>query len=117
MNILDPPCTLLHDIMVTELPTIRCSRIDATAIFLPQTPLSIQADGQLVSGNMRLAAHSSQSYDIHLTLQTQSAPVATVATDGGMEVTPTEALQSSSGVFDLKDPYYRQLRTPYIAAE
>lgn len=82
-----------------------------------QTPLAIQEDGQLVSGTMRLKAHSSQSYDIHLTLQTQSAPAATVATDGGMEVTPADNLQSSSGVFDLKDPYYRQLRTAYVPAE
>lgn len=84
---------------------------------LLQTPLSVQADGQLVSGTMRLKAHSAQSYDIHLTLQTEAAPRAAMATDGGMETCHTETMQSSSGVFDLKDPYYRQLRTPYMASE
>jgi hypothetical protein len=61
-------------------------------------PIQIHQDGQLVKGEMRLKAHAAQSYDIHLEL-----------TSTGL--TGTDELQRSAGVFDLKDPYYRQLKT------
>lgn len=88
-----------------------------------QTPITIQEDGQLISGELRLKAHAAQSYDLHLSLQTQSPPHAAMAAAAASDTaaadtpSPMDAVQSSSGVFDLKDPYYRQLRTPYVAAE
>ncbi len=55
--------------------------------------------GDSVTGELRLQAHERQSYDVHLTLQVP--PVA----QGQPPCT-------SSGVFDLKEPYYRQLTSP-----
>ena len=46
--------------------------------------------GQTVTGSVRLVAHRRQSYDVHVSL---------VGADG----------VESSGVFDLKEPYYRQM--------
>ncbi|GJP32004.1 hypothetical protein CLOM_g16552, partial [Closterium sp. NIES-68] len=60
-------------------------------------PLYVFA-GQLITGRLRLVAHSAQSYTIHLTLSTHAwSPDGTV---GGV-------LQSSTGKLDLKEPYYR----------
>jgi len=62
-----------------------------------QTPLHLRAK-QKITGEMVLKAHSRQSYDIQLIL---SAP----------PLVPGGPPQKSAGVFDLKDPYYRQLTT------
>lgn len=70
-----------------------------------QTPIQVHMDGQLVSGAMRLRAHNSQSYDVHVSLSSPGNPV-----------TGAEA-QAASGVFDLKDPYYRQLRSTWAHPE
>ncbi|KAJ3683723.1 hypothetical protein LUZ60_013950 [Juncus effusus] len=51
-----------------------------------QQPLYVMA-GQQITGRLHLTAHSSQSYTIHLTLQT--------------------SMHSSSGKMELKEPYYR----------
>ena len=72
----------------------RCGADGAARV---QTPLQIHADGQTLEGTMRLKAHAAQSYDIHVELATAGGP-------GGA------APQHSAGVFDLKDPYYRQLK-------
>lgn len=63
---------------------------------LLQNPLIVARPGETVSGELRLVAHARQSYDVHLTLR---AP--------GVE--PGAPPQESSGIFDLKEPYYRQL--------
>ena len=52
--------------------------------------------GETVSGEMRLVAHSRQSYDVHVSLRAPG-------------VLPGAPQQVSTGVFDLKEPYYRQL--------
>jgi len=52
-------------------------------------PVSVVV-GQTVTGSVRLVAHRRQSYDVHVSL---------VGADG----------VESSGVFDLKEPYYRQM--------
>jgi hypothetical protein len=46
---------------------------------------------------MRLKAHAAQSYDISLELTAPAVPGLVDA-------------QHATGTFDLKDPYYRQLR-------
>lgn len=70
-----------------------------------QTPINVHTDGQLVSGTMRLKAHNAQSYDVHLELSSPANPAA------GVDA------QAAAGVFDLKDPYYRQLRTTWAPTE
>ena len=70
-------------------PTRRCA---------VQTPLHLNHDGQEVLGEMRLKAHTAQSYDVHVRLKTEAMP------DTGEQPQVVEA------VFDLKDPYYRQLK-------
>ncbi|GMH39299.1 hypothetical protein BSKO_07197 [Bryopsis sp. KO-2023] len=60
-----------------------------------QKPLWATGGCQVV-GKMRLVAHARQSYDVHVTLEVP--PIAE-----GMES------QKTSGVLDLKEPYYRQL--------
>jgi len=49
-----------------------------------------------LTGHLRLVAHSRQSYDIHLTMH-------------GPPLQPHQPPQTSSGSYDLKEPYYRQL--------
>lgn len=78
---------------------------NAITLCCVQTPINVHSDGQLVSGVMRLKAHNAQSYDIHLTL----------ASPGNAALGTDE--QAAGGVFDLKDPYYRQLRTNWSAPE
>lgn len=73
-----------------------------------QKALTVHADGETVTGHMTLKAHAAQSYDIHVTLST--AP--SVGADGAV----IEA-QESSGTFDLKEPYYRQLRSSWWPTE
>ncbi|KAK9819074.1 hypothetical protein WJX81_000974 [Elliptochloris bilobata] len=58
-------------------------------------PLTVAAGG-VVTGELRLAAHKRQSYDVHLTL---TAPPLSA---GG-------APQTARSKLDLKEPYYRQL--------
>jgi hypothetical protein len=76
-----------------------------------QNPLEVHADGQTISGQLRLQAHAAQSYDIHIEVSTPGA----VAT-GAATVTPV-APQRAAGTFDLKDPYYRQLRSTWWPPE
>lgn len=59
-----------------------------------QRPLLVTAPHTRLSGRLRLVAHERQSYDIHLTLS-------------GPPLGPGQPPQTSSGKFDLKDPYYR----------
>lgn len=59
-----------------------------------QRPLVVRRAGQTVTGELRLVAHKRQSYDVYLTLKTEGVD------DGG-------AAQESTGIFDLKDPFYR----------
>jgi histone-arginine methyltransferase CARM1 len=61
-----------------------------------ESPIIVYKPGDTVSGELRLVAHSRQSYDVHLTLRA-----------AGPE--PGAPLQESKGIFDLKEPYYRQL--------
>lgn len=63
-----------------------------------EQPIEIGTAGATVSGSMRLVAHSRQSYDVHVHL---------LAPPAGPGLPP----QQSSGTFDLKEPYYRQLVT------
>ncbi|KXZ44487.1 hypothetical protein GPECTOR_67g328 [Gonium pectorale] len=67
-----------------------------------QTPLLVAAPNTRITGRLHLVAHARQSYDIFLTL---TAP----------PLAPGQPPQTSTGKFDLKEPYYRQL-TPYGAA-
>ncbi|GIL86442.1 hypothetical protein Vretimale_11624 [Volvox reticuliferus] len=67
-----------------------------------QQPLLVTAPNTRITGRLHLVAHARQSYDIYLTLTTHS-------------LQPGQPPQTSSGKFDLKEPYYRQL-TPYGAA-
>jgi len=103
------PCTV-HGIATwfdVAFPGSSAQRFLSTAPGLPvthwfqlrcvlQQPLVVTRAGDTVSGTLRLVAHARQSYDIHLTVR---APGVTG------EDPPTE----SSGQYDLKDPYYRQL--------
>jgi histone-arginine methyltransferase CARM1 len=61
-----------------------------------ENPIVVYRPGDTVSGELRLVAHSRQSYDVHLTLRAAGAE-------------PGAPMQESKGVFDLKEPYYRQL--------
>ena len=61
-----------------------------------ENPIIVYKPGDTVSGELRLIAHSRQSYDVHLTLRAAGAE-------------PGMPMQESKGVFDLKEPYYRQL--------
>ena len=63
---------------------------------LLETPIEVVRPGETVWGTLRVVAHSRQSYDVHLTLKAPG-------------VLPSDPPQESSGVFDLKEPYYRQL--------
>ncbi len=63
-----------------------------------QRPLVVTAPHTRLTGRLQLVAHERQSYDIHLTL---TAP----------PLGPGQPPQTSSGKFDLKDPYYRYGRT------
>jgi len=77
----------------------RCLRV--------QTPLRIAHDGVQLSGSMRMVAHARQSYHIHVKLHAPPLPGSAVP-------------QTSSGTFDLKEPYYRQLNPawwPAVPAE
>ncbi|GLC53802.1 hypothetical protein PLESTB_000788800, partial [Pleodorina starrii] len=67
-----------------------------------QQPLLVTSPNTRITGRLHLVAHARQSYDIFLTL---TAP----------PLQPGGPPQTSSGKFDLKEPYYRQL-TPYGAA-
>ncbi|GIL64457.1 hypothetical protein Vafri_18372 [Volvox africanus] len=67
-----------------------------------QQPLLVTAPHTRITGRLHLVAHARQSYDIYLTLTMQS-------------LQPGQPPQTSSGKFDLKEPYYRQL-TSYGAA-
>ena len=67
-------------------------------------PLVVKQPGATVSGELRLKAHNRQSYDVHLTLR------APALQPGGEE-------QESSGQFDLKEPFYRQLTQFFPAPE
>lgn len=74
--------------------------------------------GGTVSGELRLEAHERQSYDVHLTLQVPSVakgqPPQQVCVCEGMYCVPgdpTVSFTQSSGKYDLKEPYYRQLTT------
>ncbi|EFJ40511.1 hypothetical protein VOLCADRAFT_69442, partial [Volvox carteri f. nagariensis] len=67
-----------------------------------QHPLVVTSPNTRITGQLHLVAHARQSYDIYLTL---TAP----------PLQPGQPPQTSSGKFDLKEPYYRQL-TPYGAA-
>ncbi|KAK9909649.1 hypothetical protein WJX75_005586 [Coccomyxa subellipsoidea] len=62
-------------------------------------PLTVYPGADL-HGELRLVAHKRQSYDIHLKLSVPSLAA------GVPDHTVT-------GKFDLKEPYYRQLSTPY----
>jgi len=78
-----------------------CQRILSTSPGVPLThwyqlrcvlmePIHIRTPGETIKGTLRLKAHARQSYDVLLD----------VWGPGG---------QRSSGCFDLKEPYYRQL--------
>lgn len=60
-------------------------------------PLYVMA-GQEITGNLRLEAHSAQSYTIYLTMSAKMWGPG--AEQGGI-------LQTSTGKLDLKEPYYR----------
>jgi type I protein arginine methyltransferase len=62
-----------------------------------ETPITVYKPGDTVSGELRLVAHSRQSYDVHVTLRA-----------AGPEGAGAH-MQESKGIFDLKEPYYRQL--------
>ncbi|MEW5310733.1 MAG: hypothetical protein WDW38_002501 [Sanguina aurantia] len=66
-------------------------------------PLFITSPNTLVTGTLRMVCHSRQSYDIHINL---TAP----------PLEPHMPAQTSSGSFDLKDPFYRQLSGGAVAA-
>ncbi|KAL3142539.1 hypothetical protein ABBQ38_002861 [Trebouxia sp. C0009 RCD-2024] len=68
---------------------------------LMEIPLHVQ-QGQVITGELRLAAHNRQSYDVFVTL---TAP----------PLHPGQPPQQANGKFDLKEPYYRQLN-PQAAA-
>eukprot|EP00201_Polytomella_parva_P008638 CAMPEP_0175067820 /NCGR_PEP_ID=MMETSP0052_2-20121109/17315_1 /TAXON_ID=51329 ORGANISM="Polytomella parva, Strain SAG 63-3" /NCGR_SAMPLE_ID=MMETSP0052_2 /ASSEMBLY_ACC=CAM_ASM_000194 /LENGTH=692 /DNA_ID=CAMNT_0016334753 /DNA_START=30 /DNA_END=2108 /DNA_ORIENTATION=+ len=61
-----------------------------------QTPLVIAKPKTRVKGHMHMKAHNRQSFDIEVELSVMSDD-------------ELEPKQTSRGVFDLKDPYYRQL--------
>lgn len=63
-----------------------------------KTPIVLTGPGASLVGSLRLVAHRHQSYDVHVTLT-------------GPPLVPGGPPQTSSGVFDLKEPYYRQLTT------
>jgi len=63
-----------------------------------QTPITISKAGDIIKGKVRLKAHERQSYDIFVELTGPPDPTDT-----------TLKPQFSSGKFDLKEPYYRQL--------
>uniref|UniRef100_A0A7S3VRI5 type I protein arginine methyltransferase n=2 Tax=Dunaliella tertiolecta TaxID=3047 RepID=A0A7S3VRI5_DUNTE len=63
---------------------------------LMKAPIYVPGPGHRVQGSLHLKAHKFQSYDVHLTLT-------------GPPAQPGGPPQTSSGVFDLKEPYYRQL--------
>ncbi len=67
-----------------------------------QQPLFVMQRDTVLKGTLRLVAHARQSYDVHVTLV---AP----------PLQPGLPPQVSSGKFDLKEPYYRQLQ-PTTAA-
>ncbi|DBA90994.1 TPA: hypothetical protein ACH3X2_004201 [Trebouxia sp. C0005] len=69
---------------------------------LMETPLHVQ-QGQVITGELRLAAHNRQSYDVFVDL---AAP----------PLHPGQLPQKASGKFDLKEPYYRQLNPQTSAA-
>lgn len=69
---------------------------------LMETPLHVQP-GQVITGELRLAAHNRQSYDVFVNL---TAP----------PLHPGQLPQKASGKFDLKEPYYRQLNPQTSAA-
>eukprot|EP00803_Ostreobium_quekettii_P005732 evm.model.scf_27.21 EVM.evm.TU.scf_27.21 scf_27:168542-174913(-) len=62
-----------------------------------ETPLWAVAGSEVV-GTLRLVAHAFQSYDIHATLEVP--PIA-----------PGQPHQKVSGLWDLKEPYYRQVNS------
>jgi type I protein arginine methyltransferase len=64
-----------------------------------EQPLILAKPGETVSGTLRLVAHSRQSYDVFVTLKAPG-------------IDPGAPQQESSGKFDLKEPYYRQLVNP-----
>ena len=58
----------------------------------------ITRPGETILGELKLVAHARQSYDVILKL---TAP----------PINPGGEMQVSEGIFDLKEPYYRQLVT------
>lgn len=71
-------------------------------------PLYVMA-GQEITGQLRMIAHSAQSYTIHLTLSVKMWGPG--AEQGGI-------LQTSSCKLDLKEPYYRMSQPqPYVLTQ
>ncbi|CAL5407070.1 unnamed protein product [Camellia sinensis] len=56
--------------------------------------------GQEITGRLPMIAHNAQSYSINLTMTTKSWGAGAGAGQGGI-------VQTSSGKFDLKEPYYQ----------
>ncbi|EFJ24851.1 hypothetical protein SELMODRAFT_149478 [Selaginella moellendorffii] len=65
-------------------------------------PLYVMA-GQTITTRLHLSAHSAQSYTINLSMST---------TSWGAGAGQGATIQSSSGKFDLKEPYYRMSQMP-----
>mmetsp|Transcript_3043 Transcript_3043/g.7591 ORF Transcript_3043/g.7591 Transcript_3043/m.7591 type:complete len:571 (-) Transcript_3043:541-2253(-) len=63
-----------------------------------KAPIVVAGPGAVLTGSLRLVAHRHQSYDVHVTLT-------------GPPLVPGGPPQTASGIFDLKEPYYRQLTT------
>ncbi|KAK4745602.1 hypothetical protein SAY87_011914 [Trapa incisa] len=71
-------------------------------------PLYVMA-GQDITGQLHMIAHNAQSYTIHLTLSTKM---------WGAGAEQGRILQTSSGKFDLKEPYYRMSQSqPYTVSQ
>eukprot|EP00877_Chromochloris_zofingiensis_P013474 jgi/Chrzof1/8380/Cz03g08130.t1 len=66
-----------------------------------KVPIVVLQPNTLLQGSLRMIAHERQSYDVHVSLE--GPPV-----QFGMPE------QKSSGNFDLKEPYYRQLTSWYV---
>lgn len=64
-------------------------------------PIQVYNPGETIKGVFRLKAHARQSYDLTLEMSGPPHPQ-----------TPWAEPQFSSGEFDLKEPYYRQLVHP-----
>ena len=89
-----------------------CPRVLSTSPGMPVThwyqlrcvlkePIHVYNPGDTIKGVFRLKAHTRQSYDLMLEMSGPPHPQ-----------TPWADAQHSSGEFDLKEPYYRQLVQP-----